>query len=125
MNFGLECNMPKRTYAAVVAFMLLSLGICLAYTARRGLSDDMMRGEDIYTYERTMAVINGTASMNEINEPRTRVRAIFAFQMQCADVQPGHLFSTYISDTHAHDPTSRLSYWRELLLHGADMVARK
>jgi hypothetical protein len=125
VDFGLERNMPKRTYASFVVYVLLSLGICLASASPERLSSDMMRREGVYAYARIMDVVNGTASANEINEHRSRVLTIFAFQPRYADIPSRFLFLNHISDIRANDPTAHPSRGRELSAHGADMVVRK
>jgi hypothetical protein len=125
VDFGLERNMPKRTYAGLVVYVLLSLGICLASASPEKLSSDIMRGEGIYTYVRIMDVVNGTASVSEINGHRSRALTIFAFHPMYADVPSGCIPSNHISDVLTNDPTEHPSCERELSAHGADMVVRK
>jgi hypothetical protein len=125
VDFGLERDMPKRTYAGVIVYVLLSLGICLASASPEKLSADLMRREGVYTYARIMDVVNGITAAREINEHRLRALTVFAFQSRHADVPSGRLFSSHISDILANDPASHPPGLRGLSAHGADMVVRK
>ena len=125
MDFGLERDAPKRTYAGFVVYVLLSLGICLASASPEKLSSDMMRGEGVYTYARIMDVVNGITAVSETNEQRSRALTIFAFHLRHADVPSECLFSNSVSDIRANDPTAGRSCRSELSAHRADMVARK
>jgi hypothetical protein len=123
VDFGLERDMPKRTYAVFVVLVLLSLGVCLASASPEKLFIGAMRRESVYTYDRTMGVVNGVASAGEINESRTRERNIFAFGPHCADV-PLWRFPI-IFQIRANYSAGILQDLRGLSVHGSDMVARK
>jgi hypothetical protein len=125
VDFGLERDIPKRTYASFIVYVLLSLGICLASASPEKLSADMMRREGVYTYARIMDIVNGITAASEINGHRSRALTIFAFQPRYADIPSGCFFSSRVSDIRTDDPTEHPSFGRELSTHGADKVARK